>query len=119
MGVRPISVFSDVIASGAATSTGVNLGNEGWSTIAVSVSTMSTGAAIGVNNSLDSGTTWQPVFHKSIQSSTVATPQLFIASGVGTNGGVTQLPVVPYTRIQFVATAVVSGGVIFKVICAP
>lgn len=85
----------------------------------VQVGTMSTAAAIGMQQSVDGGTTWFNVFHMSNQSSTVATPQMFIASGVGTNGGMTPLPWIGLIgKARFVATAVVSGGVQFSVACA-
>lgn len=102
------------MVSGASTSTPLDL-NTGWNVLLVQVSTMSTAAAISVQNSLDGGTTYYNVFQPSINSATVATPQYFIASGVGTNGGITQIPIAGLRQIQFLATAVVSGGVIFKI----
>lgn len=117
MSYGPIVVFPATIASGSATSSDVVLAR-GWKVINVQVGTMSTAAAISIQNSADEGSTYYNVFHNTIQSATVATPQVFIASGVGTNGGVAGVPVVGLNRIRFVSSAVVSGGVAFKVICS-
>jgi hypothetical protein len=116
MGYGAKSVFSDTIASGASTSAGINLARS-WNTIMVQVGTMSTAAAVGVQNSVDSGVTWYNVFHEVQNSSTVGAPQLYIPSGVGTNGGSVGLPLNQLMQVRFVATAVVSGGVGFKIIC--
>lgn len=109
--------YSVAIASGASTSSDVVLGANRYGRIAVQVGTMSTAAAIGLQATVD-GTNYYNVFHPTINSATVATPAMYIASGVGTNGGVTVLPAGGYQQIRFVATAVVSGGVQFKVICS-
>lgn len=109
-------VYSFTIASGASTSEAIDLGAHGWSYVNVQVGTMSTAAAIALQNSVDGGTSYYYVYHPTIQSATVATPQVFIASGVGTNGGICQIPVQGLNNIKFVATAVVSGGVAIKVI---
>lgn len=109
--------FSDSIASGASTSAGITLGGANYGRIVVQVGTMSTAAAIGLQHTMDNSSYYN-VFHQTINSATVATPQVFIASGVGTNGGVTVLPVAGLQQIRFVASAVVSGGVQFKVICS-
>lgn len=110
--------YSFTIASGASTSDNVDLGSNGWNYVQVQVGTMSTAAAIAVQNSIDGGTTFYNVFHPTIQSASVATPQVYIASGVGTNGGVCQVPLAGLNNIRFLATAVVSGGVAIKVICS-
>jgi hypothetical protein len=111
-------VFSFTIASGASTSQNVDLGGGAWKIVSVQVGTMSTAAAIGVQNSVDGGTTFYNVFHPTIASSTVGTPQVFIASGVGTNGGIAQVPLAGMNNVRFLASAVVSGGVAIKVICS-
>jgi hypothetical protein len=111
-------VFSFTIASGAATSDAVALGATAWKYVDVQVGTMSTAAAISIQSSLDGGSTFYNVFHPTIQSATVATPQVFIASGVGTNGGICQVPGAGLNHLRFVASAVVSGGVAIKVVCA-
>lgn len=117
MGHGALSVFSTTIASGASTSGGISLARA-WNKIFVQVGTMSTAAAISVQVSPDTGTTWYDLFHSTVQSATVATPKVFIASGVGTNGGTTPLPAGGLNYVRFLATAVVSGGVAFKLICS-
>lgn len=118
MAYGQIRVFSDSIASGASTSGGIALGAAPFLKIAVQVSTMSTAAQLAVQNSLDAGTTYVNVFHTTIQSATVATPQMFIASGVGTSGGLVYLPNGGLNHIRFITSDVVSGGVLFKVIAS-
>lgn len=110
-------VYSDSIASGASTSSGINF-QAAFGQMLLEVGTMSTAAAIGIQHSADGGTTWKNVFHPTIQSATVATPQMFIASGVGTNGGTVVFPITGFKQVRFIATAVVSGGVQFKAICS-
>ena len=111
-------VFSFTIASAASTSDAVDLGAHAWRVVSVQVGTMSTAAAIGVQNSVDGGTTYFNVFHPTIASSTVGTPQVYIASGVGTNGGICQVPAAGLNRIRFVASAAVNNGLSIKVVCS-
>jgi hypothetical protein len=115
MGV--ISVFSAQIASGASTSTGINLAR-GWPNIAVQVSTMSTATVVNLYNSTDSGSTYYQVMTPVVNTTTVGVNALSIATGVATGGGLVQLPVYGLSYIQFRTTAVVSGGVNFKIICS-
>jgi hypothetical protein len=81
-------VFTGTIASGASTSAGIQIGAGGYKSVNVQVATMSTAAAISVQLSSDGGTTYYNYFHPTLASSTVGTPQVFLASGLGTNGGV-------------------------------
>lgn len=118
MAYGQMRVFTDTIASGSSTSAGIALGASPFLKMAVQVGTMSTAAAISVQNSVDGGTTYYNVFHSTIASSTVGTPQVFIASGVGTNGGVAFLPNGGLNHIRLITSDVVSGGVVFKVICS-
>jgi len=111
-------MFSDTIASGAAASTGVNLGGGSWTQIQIQVGTMSTSAALSIGNSVDNGTTFYNLFHAPINSSTVSTNQYFIGSSVGTNGGTVALGYGGYMHLKITATGVVSGGVSFKIICS-
>jgi len=112
-----ISVFASTLASGAASSTGVDLGT-GWQNINVQVPTMSTAAAITLFNSSDGGTNYYQVFIPNVNTSTVAAPAFTIASGVGANGGMVPLPLGGLNKIKFVTSDVVSGGVAFKIICS-
>lgn len=116
MGHGVVSVFSASIASGATTSSGINLAR-GWNNINVEVSTMSTAAVLNVFHSTDNGSTYYQVFNPQANTSTVANNALSIATGVGAGGGVVPLPS-GLKYVQFRTTAVVSGGVNFKVICS-
>jgi hypothetical protein len=78
---------------------------------------MSTATNIGIQAAAD-GSTFYNIHHPTIQSATVATPQVFISQAVGANGGVCQVPLAGLGKIRFLCTAVVSGGVAIKVICS-
>lgn len=104
-----------VIASGASTSSFVDLG-DAQGNVFVRVGTMSTGSAVQLQNSDDGGTTYYYAFHPTIQSATVATPQFLISGAVGSGGGFVALPFKNLQTIRFVTTAVVSGGVSFAVL---
>lgn len=101
------------MASGASTSGGADLGCY-QSEVYVYVSTMSTAAAITVQDSPDGGTTYYNKFVMANSATTQANP-IVIASGVGTNGGVVRLEG-GARYVRFLASAVVSGGVQFKVV---
>ncbi len=107
------------IASGASTSGDVALGGRPWSQIAVSIGTMSTGVNLGIQNSVNGGSTYYNVFHPTINSATVATPQLFISGAVGSGGGFAILPLgVTLNHIRFIGTGVISGGCSLTVVCS-
>lgn len=101
------------IASGASTSGNADLGAY-RGTIYVYVGTMSTAAAITVQDSPDGGTTF---FNKfvAVNSATTQAAPVVIASGVGANGGVVKIDA-GGRYLRFIASAVVSGGVQFKVV---
>ena len=101
------------IASGASTSSSVDLLTHRDS-IYVYVSTMSTQAAITVQDSHDGGTTFYNKFVMVNSSTTQAIP-VVIGSAVGTSGGMIQL-FGGGRYLRFIASAVVSGGVILKVV---
>ena len=107
-------VFTDSIASGAATSAGVSL-QRSWSQVGVAIVTMSTSAQIAVQMSPDGGTTFFPVFVGVPNTSSVQANALNIASGVAAGGFIS----IPFAapHIRFVTTGVVSGGVSFKIVC--
>lgn len=111
-------VFSFTIASGASTSDAVDLGASAWSYVKVQVGTMSTAVNLNVQASVDGGSTFYTLFHPTINSATVATNPVVISQSVGANGGVCGIPAEGCNRLRFVGTAVVSGGVAIKVICA-
>ena len=112
----PLSVFSDSIASGASTSVGVDLARA-WKTVWLQIGTMSTGVNLNVHAKQASSDSYYTVYHPCINSSTVTTNSFVISSGVGTGGGMVALPN-GFQYMRFVGTGVVSGGVVFKVICS-
>lgn len=110
----PSVVHTDTIASGASTSAGINMPDYGWTYLNVQVATMSTAAAIAVQASADSGSTYYNIFD--VAPTSTVSYQYIIASGVGTNGGVVYIPP-GHKMLRFVATGTVTNGVVFKVIC--
>lgn len=111
-------VFNDTIVSGASTSSGVNL-TRSWEKIYVAIPSMSTSALINIQVSVDSGTTYFPLQGIVPNTSSVQANGIAIASSVGAGSGLIEIPGgsgAPY--IRFVATGVVSGGVILKVLCS-
>lgn len=99
------------IASGAAESSALLIGGRSYNKFFIQVGTMSTAANIAIQNSMDDGSTYYNVYHPPVNSSAVQANQLYISSGVGTGGGAICVRDVPFNKIKFVATAVVSGGV--------
>lgn len=112
MSYGPVQTFAGTIASGAS-STEVDVAKS-WSKVLVDISSMSTAAAFSIYGSAD-GSTYRPVFER-VATSTVQYQALTVASGVGANGGITELPFA-FRYLQFRASAVVSGGVAIKAIC--
>lgn len=78
---------------------------------------MSTAAAISVQSSVD-GSVWYPLFHPTQNSSTVGTQLAVISASVGSGGGFTPLPAGGLKYVRFIAGAVISGGVSFKLVCS-
>ena len=118
MSYGKLKEFSVVIASGASTSSGFSLGGSPFARMYVQVGTMSTAAAISVHNSRDDGSSYFNVFHPAVNSTSVQAYPLVIASAVGANGGAMFLPVAGLSKLRFVASDVVSGGVSFNVVCS-
>lgn len=111
------AIYTDQIASGASTSSGI-LFQGAYSRMQVQIPTMSTSTNMNIQHSVDGGTTWYNIFHPTINSATSATNLFVIASGVGTGGGVVPIADTGYQQIRFVTGGVVAGGVIFKVVCS-
>jgi hypothetical protein len=112
MSYGPKQVFSDTIASGASTSGGIQLGTKSYSQVYVRYVTMSTGAELTLQTSLD-GSTYFNVFER-VNTAPVQYQVVTVATGVS-GTGVAPIPV-PGTYVRFVASAVVSGGVALSVI---
>jgi len=109
------SVFTLTVASGASTSDGVDL-TKSWSRISLQVPTMTTAASLNIQNSMDKGTSFYQVYTPQVNTSTVGVYPLSIGSGIGTNGG-TVIIDGPLSYPRVVCSGVVSGGVIFKLLC--
>jgi len=115
MSFGPYVVFSDSVASGASTSSGVDL-KKAWQSVALQVGTMSTAASMSLQNSVDGGLTFYNVYIPQQNTATSGYFPLSVASGVGTNGGFVVLNA-PLSYPRVVCTGVVSGGVLFKFLC--
>ena len=115
MAYGTVKVFpTATIASGASTSSGVPLGGKAWQAICVQVGTMSTGAAIKVQNRLNGGTYYDVYV---VANSAVTQVNALIIGGASmANGGFAVLPAVGFNDIRFITSAVVSGGVSFTVV---
>jgi len=81
----------------------------------VQIATMSTAVQMMVYASLDEGTTYYPLYNLQTNTSTVAANTFCVLAGIGTAGGIVQIPP-GHRNIQMRGTAVVSGGVAFKII---
>lgn len=113
MSYGPIKVFSGQVASGAST---VSFAlDKAYTTVYAEVGTMSTAAAFSVYGSTN-GTSWYAL-NERVNTSSVQYQAITIASGSVANGGVVPIPE-GLPHYQFRATAVVSGGVVFKLICS-
>lgn len=104
----PKQVFSCGIASGASTSSYIDLGDYGLRTLAVNAVTMSTGAAITVYGCDTSTGTYYPV-HERVNTAPVQYQSLTVATT--TSGGWAVFDAPPFRYLQFITSAVVSGGV--------
>lgn len=113
MSYGPVKVFSVGIASGASTSSYMDLGKSN-TRMAVKYVTMSTGCVVSVFGSESATGTYLPVFQLVPSTATVALQAVQIATGASGGWGV--IEAVPFQYIQLVTTAVVSGGVSFTVL---
>jgi len=108
--------ISDTIASGASTSGGADLGERAWKRVYLEVGTMSTAAAISVWHKATASGTYYQLFSPTVNTLTSANYSYTVASQIGTNGGIIEIPNgLRYMQIR--ASAVVSGGVAHKYIC--
>lgn len=115
MSYGPTQVFTAGIASGASTSSYIDLGGKSFSRISVNAITMSTGAMLTVYGSDSASGTYGPLFEK-INSATSAYNSLTV--GTATSGGWCQLDAPAMQYIKFVTSAVVSGGVSITVVAS-
>lgn len=114
MSYGPTQVFTAGIASGASTSSFIDLGGKSFTRLAVNAVTMSTGAMLTVYGCDTSTGTYGPVYQKVIN--TAASAYLSTTVGTATSGGWCVIDAPPMRYIEFIASAVVSGGVSITVI---
>lgn len=114
MSYGPNQVFSCGIASGASTSSFIDLGGKSFTRLSIKSVTMSTGAMITIYGCDTSTGTFGPVYEKVANTLTSAYSSLTV--GTATSGGwcVVQAPAHQY--LKFITSAVVSGGVSITVI---
>lgn len=104
--------FEAQTASGASTSSYIDTGGRGFINMSLHYVTMSTGAAVSVYGSDSPTGTFLPVSVKDQDSATYN--NLTIGTSVSGGWGSFQAPSLRY--LQFITSAVVSGGVSFTVI---
>jgi hypothetical protein len=102
-------------ASGASTSSYMDTGGRAFRHMALKYVTMSTGAMVTVYGSDASDGTYLPVRVQEPGTSTVAYNNLTVATGVSGGWGMFEAP--PHRYLQFITSAVVSGGVSYTVLC--
>ncbi|UCG54701.1 MAG: hypothetical protein JSV32_00325 [Dehalococcoidia bacterium] len=110
----PTQKFEVGIASGASTSSYMDTGGRYFKKMALHYVTMSTGAMVTVYGSDSSDGTYLPISVQVPGTSTVAYNNLTVATSVSGGWGMFDGP--PHRYLQFVTSAVVSGGVSFTII---
>lgn len=115
MSYGPVKVFNVGIASGASTSSMLDLGKS-YTRLAVGYVTMSTGALVSVYGADSSTGTAKPIVVLVPSTATVAYQSLQIPTS--TSGSWAQFDAVPFQYVQFITSAVVSDGVSFTVLAA-
>lgn len=114
MSYGPTQVFQCGIASGASTSSYIDFGTKSFERLAINAVTMSTGAMITVYGCATPTGTYYPVFQKVVNTATSA--YLSMTIGTATSGGWCVIDAPPMRYLQFVTSAVVSGGVSITVV---
>lgn len=114
MSYGPKQVFTCGIASGASTSSSIDLGMKSYTKMGLNAVTMSTGAAITVYGSVDDATYY--TVQERVNTATVQYATLTVATT--TSGGWAQFDAPPYRYVKFTTSAVVSGGVSFTVVAS-
>ncbi len=113
MSYGPIQAFQCCIASGASTSSYIDLGKS-YTDMALSYVTMSTGSVVSVFGCDTATGTYLPVLER-VSTSSVQYQAVQFPTSVSGSWGIFKAP--PFRYIEFCTTAVVSGGVSFTVIC--
>lgn len=116
-----IQRFEAQVASGASTSSYIDLGSTNFEEMAVRYVTMSTGAELellaadATTIASAASASFYPVRVRDVGTAAAAYDAVTVVTGVSGGWGV--LPAVPHRFIQFAASAVVSGGVSLTVVC--
>lgn len=114
MSYGPMQTYYAGIASGASTSSYIDLGGKSYTKLAVNYVTMSTGALVSVYGSPTATGTFLQVNQLVPSTATVAYQALQIATSVSGSGwAVFDAP--PFRYLEFITSAVVSGGVSFTI----
>lgn len=114
MSYGPIQAFTCGIASGASSSSILDLGGKTYSKLAVNAVTMSTAAQLAVWGCPSSTGTFLPI--KTRETSTATSGYNALAVVTNTSGAWAMFDAPPFRYIQFIASAVVSGGVSITVL---
>ncbi len=114
MSYGPLKVWNVGVASGASTSSFIDLGDKSYTKLAVNYVTMSTGMVVNVFGCPASAGTYLLVNQLITNTATVVYQPMQIATAVSGSGwAVFEAP--PFRYVQLVCTGVVSGGVSFTV----
>ena len=110
----PVKVYSANILSGASSCQFPTMPAGAYITC-LEIGTMSTAVQMMLYASLDEGATYRQMYTIQQNTSTVAANSFCVLAGIGTAGGVVVVPP-GHRNLQIRGTAVVSGGVAFKII---
>ncbi len=98
---------SPAIASGASTSSALDLGTAGWGRLAANYTAAATAAALSIQGSVDNST-FKNVFNLVPTSSAAQYQALVVATS--TSGGYAVFTAPPFRYIRFIASAVIDDG---------
>ncbi len=113
MSFAPTRVYNVGVASGATTSSSIDLGDRGFTKLAINAVTMTTASVITVYGCDTLAGTYLPVQER---LNTVSVQYQNVIIPTSTSGGFAVIDRPPFQFIQLVATAVVSGGISFTVV---
>lgn len=116
MSYGPIKTYNLATASGASSSSILDLSGKSYTQMSVYYNSMSTGALVSVYACDTSGGTFRPLSQLVPTTATVAYQLLQIPTS--TSGNWTTFAAPPFQYLQFITSAVVSGGVSFTVVIA-
>lgn len=116
MAYGPIQVFYTGIASGASTSSYIDLGGKSYARFAVNAVTMSTGAQLALWGCDTASGTYFPIRERDLNTSTSGYQTMIVPTGTSGAWAVFNPP--PFRYVEFIASAVVSGGVSITVLAS-